>query len=260
MSEKIVPYTDFNLKGMRVVHFTNPNGKEVFVSYDPIMWGDLDDKMKPYRNWSIFRQNDETKKDVIIRVCGSMEYYEEICAVWPRSEAKGGGGGGGGPASPPRTQRPALEAPRAPVKGNRAMSEFFPTLAEAGGGGASMAPWHKPPPPLIEGFYPLEDAEFLAKEQKVRELQKKLEDAQDNMEMDPCAFGLIAKTYADGIKELKALRHAISARRAEAEARRKKVREEREAVLEANGVPTTLVLHARLGPDWGNLADSEEEV
>jgi hypothetical protein len=108
MSEKIVPYTEFNSKGKRVVHFTDPNGKEVFVSYDPRTWGDLDDKAAYPQGWSIFKKDGETKQDVILRVCGSMEYHAEICNAWLR-------GGGGGPASPPRVQRVPV-APWAPAK------------------------------------------------------------------------------------------------------------------------------------------------
>ena len=248
MSEKIVPYTEYNSKGKRVVHFTDPNGKEVFVSYDPKTWGDLDDKAAYPQGWSIFKKDGETKQDVILRVCGSMEYHAEICNAWSR-------GGGGGPASPPRVRREQV-VPGAPSREKRAMSAFLPTLAEAGGN--ALRAWQKPYPPLIEGFYPSEDAEFLAKEQEVKAWERKLTAAQENMEMDPCAFGLIAKTYADGIKELTALRDAISAKRAEAEARRERVRMEREAVLEANGLPKTLAVHAQL-KDWADAVDSEEE-
>jgi hypothetical protein len=121
MSEKIVPYTDFNSKGKRVVHFTDPNGKEVFVSYDPKTWGELADRAAYPQVWSIFKQDGETKQDVILRVCGSMEYHTEICNAWLN-----GGGGGGGPPSPPRVPREQVVpwAPaRAPTYAQRAQSK-----------------------------------------------------------------------------------------------------------------------------------------
>jgi len=72
--------------------------------------------------------------------------------------------------------------------------------------------------------------------------------------MDPCEFGVIAGTYHAGIKELTALRDAISAKRAEAEARRERVLRERKEVLEAKGLPVSLAEHAQLG-NWGDLAE-----
>jgi len=77
------------------VYFICPEkGVEVFVTYDPKMWGTLNDKDANPKRWSIFKGPGETKDDVILRVCGSMEYYAKICAVW-----SGGGGGGGGHVS-----------------------------------------------------------------------------------------------------------------------------------------------------------------
>ena len=125
MSEKIVPYTEFNSKGMRVVYFTDPKGKEVFVSYDPKTWGTQMDKSAYPKEWSIFKKDGETTEDVILRVCGSMEYHAEICNAWLR-------GGGGGPASPPRVPR-APVAPWAPAR--------VPTYAQKAQSNPEMPGW-----------------------------------------------------------------------------------------------------------------------
>jgi len=247
MSDKKTPYSGITKDGRPAVYFICPEkGVEVFVTYDPKMWGTLNDKDANPKRWSIFKGPGETKDDVILRVCGSMEYYAKICAVW-----SGGGGGGGGHVSPPLVQREKV-VPGAPSRKKPVMSEFFPTLAEAGGN--ALRAWQKPSPPLIEGFYPSEDAEFLAKEQEVKAWERKLTAAQENMEMNPCEFGVIAGTYHAGIKELTALRDAISAKRAEAEARRERVLRERKEVLEAKGLPVSLAEHAQLG-NWGDLAE-----
>jgi hypothetical protein len=72
MSEKIVPYMETR-KNKLAVHFTNPQGEVVFVTFDPKVWGDKDDTSEMPQQWSVFKAPGETKKDVIIRICGSEE-------------------------------------------------------------------------------------------------------------------------------------------------------------------------------------------
>jgi len=198
-----------------------------------------------FGNLCTFRHGEETKEQA------QRRQQAAYMAKKNGGGGSGGGGGGRGPVSPPRVQR-APVAPGAPSRETRVMSEFFPTLAQAGG--SALRAWQKPSPPLFEGFYPLEDAVFLAKEQEVKECEMKLKAAREDTKMTPCEFVVIAETYAGGIKTLKEMRHAISARRAEEEALRERVLRERKEGLAAKGLPVSLAEHAKLG-NWGDLAE-----